>query len=101
MPEGTYTGLKGFLAGGAGGMSLVFVGHPLDTAMVRLQTAPEGLYRGLFDCIGKTMRAEGIGGLYAGFAAKALRMGLGGAVGMATYEAVARQLHARDHRPLR
>ena len=33
--------------------------------------------------------AEGFGGLYVGFVAKALRMGLGGAVGMAAYEGAA------------
>lgn len=60
---------KAFVAGGAGGMSLVFVGHPLDTAKVRLQTAPDGMYRGMFDCMQKTVRAEGIGGLYKGMAA--------------------------------
>lgn len=60
---------KEFLAGGAGGMSLVFVGHPLDTAKVRLQTAPEGLYRNLLDCLQKTVRSDGIRGLYRGMGA--------------------------------
>lgn len=38
---------KSFIAGGAGGMSLVFVGHPLDTVKVKLQTAARGEYTGM------------------------------------------------------
>ena len=38
---------KSFVAGGAGGMSLVFVGHPLDTVKVKLQTAARGEYAGM------------------------------------------------------
>lgn len=60
---------KSFVSGGCGGMSLVFVGHPLDTIKVRLQTAEQGVYRGLMDCALKTIRSEGIGGLYSGIAA--------------------------------
>ena len=37
------------------------------------------------------MREEGVQGLYAGFTAKALRMGLGGAVGITVFE-LARKL---------
>lgn len=40
-------------------------------------------------------RVEGLAGLYAGFSAKALRMGVGGAVGMAAYEATAQWLARR------
>ncbi|XP_003341753.1 mitochondrial carnitine/acylcarnitine carrier protein isoform X1 [Monodelphis domestica] len=67
--------LKNFLAGGFGGMCLVFVGHPLDTVKVRLQTQPKGqqgqpsLYSGTFDCFRKTLVKEGIQGLYRGMAA--------------------------------
>lgn len=39
--------VKSFLAGGAGGMSLVFVGHPLDTVKVKMQTAAVGEYAGM------------------------------------------------------
>jgi solute carrier family 25 carnitine/acylcarnitine transporter 20/29 len=61
--------LKGFLSGGAGGMSLVFVGHPLDTMKVRLQTAPKGTYSGMIDCFSQTIKADGIRGLYKGMTA--------------------------------
>uniref|UniRef100_A0A8D1ER04 Solute carrier family 25 member 20 n=1 Tax=Sus scrofa TaxID=9823 RepID=A0A8D1ER04_PIG len=56
--------LKNLLAGGFGGMCLVFVGHPLDTVKVRLQTQPPSLpgqppmYSGTFDCFRKTLMRE-------------------------------------------
>ncbi|GAB1294701.1 Mitochondrial carnitine/acylcarnitine carrier protein [Apodemus speciosus] len=60
--------LKNLLAGGFGGVCLVFVGHPLDTVKVRLQTQPPSLpgqppmYSGTFDCFRKTLIREGITG---------------------------------------
>jgi len=50
-------------------MSLVFVGHPLDTMKVRLQTAPKGTYTGMVDCFKKTIKADGVLGLYKGMTA--------------------------------
>ncbi|XP_053158926.1 mitochondrial carnitine/acylcarnitine carrier protein [Hemicordylus capensis] len=67
--------LKNFFAGGFGGVCLVFVGHPLDTIKVRLQTQPKPLpgqsllYAGTFDCFKKTLVQEGVRGLYKGMAA--------------------------------
>ena len=58
--------LKEFVAGGVGGMSLTFVGYPLDTAKVKLQTAPVGTYSGMLDCMTKTIRTQGPLGLYKG-----------------------------------
>uniref|UniRef100_A0A8C0W622 Mitochondrial carnitine/acylcarnitine carrier protein n=1 Tax=Castor canadensis TaxID=51338 RepID=A0A8C0W622_CASCN len=56
--------LKNLLAGGFGGVCLVFVGHPLDTVKVRLQTQPPSLpgqppmYSGTIDCFRKTLVRE-------------------------------------------
>ncbi|KFO79827.1 Mitochondrial carnitine/acylcarnitine carrier protein, partial [Cuculus canorus] len=67
--------IKNFFAGGFGGVCLVFVGHPLDTIKVRLQTQPKPqpgqppLYSGTFDCFRKTLVGEGVRGLYRGMAA--------------------------------
>ncbi|XP_055334629.1 mitochondrial carnitine/acylcarnitine carrier protein-like [Paramacrobiotus metropolitanus] len=67
--------IKDFLAGGFGGTWLVIVGHPLDTIKVRLQTQPKvglaqvPLYRGTWDCFQKTIKTEGVLGLYKGMAA--------------------------------
>ncbi|XP_044525395.1 mitochondrial carnitine/acylcarnitine carrier protein-like [Gracilinanus agilis] len=67
--------IKNFLAGGFGGICLVFVGHPLDTVKVKLQTQPKNLpvqlphYSGALDCFRKILAKEGIPGLYQGMAA--------------------------------
>lgn len=67
--------MKGFFAGGVGGMCVVVTGHPLDTIKVRLQTMPKPspgmapLYKGTWDCAMKTVRKEGFFGLYKGMAA--------------------------------
>ncbi len=44
--------------------------------------------------LGAIAREEGVRGLYAGFAPKAMRMGLGGAVGITTFELARRLLGA-------
>ena len=58
--------LKTFLAGGAGGASLVIVGQPLDTVKVRMQSDTSGLYKGFVDCITQSVRKEGPLSLYRG-----------------------------------
>lgn len=64
--------LKGFFAGGFGGVSLVLVGHPLDTMKVRLQTMPKPapgqspMYTGTIDCARKIFLKEGPRGFYKG-----------------------------------
>uniref|UniRef100_A0A0A9XL33 Congested-like trachea protein n=1 Tax=Lygus hesperus TaxID=30085 RepID=A0A0A9XL33_LYGHE len=67
--------IKYFLSGGFGGVCTVLSGHPLDTIKVRLQTMPvprpgeAALYAGTFDCAKKTIKLEGVRGLYKGMAA--------------------------------
>jgi solute carrier family 25 (mitochondrial carnitine/acylcarnitine transporter), member 20/29 len=66
--------LKSFLSGGAGGICLVLVGHPLDTIKVRIQTmqvvpGQPPPYNGLVDCARKIIAREGVTGLYKGMAA--------------------------------
>lgn len=49
-----------------GGIALVYVGQPLDTIKVKMQTFPS-LYKGMTDCFQKTLKTDGIvRGLYAG-----------------------------------
>ena len=59
---------KNSLCGTVSGIAVCLVGHPFDTLKVRLQTQPveRPVYRGLVDCFLKTMKWEGIGGLYKG-----------------------------------
>lgn len=65
---------KNFVAGGFGGVCLVFAGHPFDTIKVRLQTqayTPDGkpsLYAGMFDCAKKIVKKESFRGFYKGMA---------------------------------
>ena len=60
--------VKNSLAGTAGGIAVCLVGHPFDTLKVRLQTqsVTNPVYKGLADCFFKTLKWEGIGGLYKG-----------------------------------
>jgi solute carrier family 25 carnitine/acylcarnitine transporter 20/29 len=62
---------KDLTAGIVGGFALVGAGHPLDTIKVRLQTQVPGAdgkmpFTGAWDCAVKTVRAEGVRGLYKG-----------------------------------
>ena len=72
---GDQSAWKNFIAGGVGGVCAVSSGHPLDTIKVRLQTMPtpqpgqSPLYRGTWDCFVKTLKLEGIRGLYKGMGA--------------------------------
>ncbi|XP_016336734.1 mitochondrial carnitine/acylcarnitine carrier protein-like [Sinocyclocheilus anshuiensis] len=65
-PDRRVSPLKNFVAGGGGGVCLLFTGHPLDTIKVRLQTQECVVYRGTYDCLRKTVSKEGIFGLYKG-----------------------------------
>jgi len=63
--------VKNSLSGTVSGIAGCWVGHPFDTLKVRLQTQPvdKPVYRGLADCFMKTLKWEGIGGLYKGVGA--------------------------------
>ncbi|KAG7831432.1 hypothetical protein KL919_000230 [Ogataea angusta] len=56
----------GFIAGVFSGVMKNAVGHPFDSVKVRLQTS-EGRFKGPIDCTLKTLRYEGVRGLYKGF----------------------------------
>lgn len=58
--------IKSFLSGGFGGVSAVLVGHPFDLTKTRLQTAAEGTYTGGLDVVRKTLKADGVKGMYRG-----------------------------------
>lgn len=57
-------------AGTIAGINVTLVGHPFDTLKIRLQTQPQDkpVYSGLIDCFQKTIKWEGISGLYKGVA---------------------------------
>jgi len=64
--------LKSFLAGWAGGVGILAVGHPFDTVKTRLQDMPKPkpgeapMYTGAMDVVKKTIKSEGFFGLYKG-----------------------------------
>lgn len=58
--KGTLQSLRSLVAGGAGGICAVVVGHPFDLVKVRLQTAERGVYTGAFDVVRKTVAREGL-----------------------------------------
>lgn len=60
---------KDYLAGVAGGVAVVLIGHPFDTVKTRLQTSPIGVYGGTIDCVKQTFRQEGAKGFYSGIGA--------------------------------
>uniref|UniRef100_A0A2K6URF9 Solute carrier family 25 member 20 n=1 Tax=Saimiri boliviensis boliviensis TaxID=39432 RepID=A0A2K6URF9_SAIBB len=57
--------LKNLLAGGFGGVCLVFVGHPLDTVKIQASSG-EIKYTGTLDCAKKLYQEFGIRGIYKG-----------------------------------
>lgn len=59
-------GVIDFIAGTAGGIANVYIGQPLDTVKVKMQTFPD-LYRNGYQCFMETLKKDGISrGLYAG-----------------------------------
>merc|ERR1719364_502643 len=60
--------MRDVTAGTCGGIAVTLVGHPFDTLKVRLQTqsSTKPVYSGVVDCFMKTLRWEGVGGLYKG-----------------------------------
>eukprot|EP01114_Cavostelium_apophysatum_P008890 TRINITY_DN2184_c0_g1_i1.p1 TRINITY_DN2184_c0_g1~~TRINITY_DN2184_c0_g1_i1.p1 ORF type:complete len:295 (+),score=42.26 TRINITY_DN2184_c0_g1_i1:158-1042(+) len=56
--------IKDIFAGTVAGIGQCFVGHPLDTIKVRLQTSDK--YAGTVDCFKTTVKEEGLLGLYKG-----------------------------------
>ena len=57
-----------FIAGMASGTTKCLVGHPFDTIKTRLQTNPG--FSGPWECLTKTLKLEGVKGLYKVIALK-------------------------------
>lgn len=60
--------LADLLAGSLAGAAQVIVGQPLDTARIRIQTTAVGTFNGTWDVLAKTVRYEGLPGLFKGMA---------------------------------
>ena len=81
-----YSLLTGFI----GGVTATAFNAPFDVLKSRIQgQCPQNVqYTSTFDALVKIGKAEGVLGLYKGFTPKAMRMGIGGAVAVTTFEAV-------------
>ncbi|KAI8368413.1 putative mitochondrial inner membrane transporter ymc3 [Choanephora cucurbitarum] len=66
--QSIYNRARGFAAGMASGITKLVVGHPFDTVKIRMQTTSrsDGRFKGPLDCFLKTIRNEGIRGIYKG-----------------------------------
>jgi len=67
------------LAGGCAGTSTEFIVYPLDFARTRLAVdvllgKHKRQYKGLFDCLMKSVKAEGIRGCYKGYVISSIGM---------------------------
>lgn len=73
--EGVEEGLPLHLASSAAsGLVVCCVMHPPDTIMSRMYNQTGNLYRGVFDCLWKTVRTEGPLAIYKGFNAHLARI---------------------------
>lgn len=55
---------KDLVVGSIAGLFGRLLEHPFDSIKVRLQTSTS--FQGVWDCVGKTVRKEGVQGLYKG-----------------------------------
>ncbi|KAL4887435.1 mitochondrial carrier domain-containing protein [Aspergillus karnatakaensis] len=58
----------------ASGFVVCCVMHPPDTIMSRMYNQTGNLYKGVFDCLAKTIRTEGFFGIYKGYFAHLARI---------------------------
>ncbi|KAF9439298.1 hypothetical protein BGZ76_006027 [Entomortierella beljakovae] len=58
--------IHGFIAGVFSGVTKMAVGHPFDTMKVRMQTAGNDRFHGLWHCITETFKKEGPRAFYKG-----------------------------------
>lgn len=81
-----YSLVTGFI----GGVTATAFNAPFDVLKSRIQgQCPNNVqYTSTYDALIKIGRTEGVTGLYKGFTPKAMRMGIGGAVAVTTFEAV-------------
>lgn len=83
-----------FIAGWAAGGAGLLVGHPLDTVKARLQTM--NVYKGIVDCMVKTMKHESVYGLYKGMFVPFISTGALHSLLFAGYGAGLKFLHPGD-----
>ena len=81
-----------------GGVAQVLVGQPLDMLKVRLQTAPQGTYKGMGDCAVQIIKQDGPLGFYKGTLTPLLGVGLCVSIQFGVVERVKREFAAANAR---
>lgn len=92
MGDELKAGVKSFLAGWAGGIGNLLVGHPFDTVKVRLQDDTRRQYSGAMDCVRKSIKAEGPLALYKGVTAPMTGVGLVFAIYFVSFDSAAKAI---------
>jgi hypothetical protein len=88
--------LKDTVASVASATTQTLVGHPFNTIKVRLQTQSQ--FSGPFDCLKKTLRTEGVSGLYRGMGSMLIGQQLTNITLFASYQNVRRLLDADGYK---
>ncbi|TRY83574.1 hypothetical protein DNTS_016279 [Danionella cerebrum] len=87
--------LADFIAGSVGGAFGVVVGYPLDTVKVKLQT--QAGYTGVWQCVRRTCRNEGLQGFYRGMSMPLSTISISSSVVFGTYRNVLNLLQRTQH----
>jgi solute carrier family 25 2-oxodicarboxylate transporter 21 len=104
-PESYLLGLLQTVSiGFCGGITATSFNCPLDVAKTRIQaqtlvagSAPK--YTSTLGTLASISKEEGLSALYKGFGPKALRMGLGGGIALASFEAICRVIGTTETGP--
>ncbi|OMH85730.1 putative mitochondrial carrier [Zancudomyces culisetae] len=84
-------------AGWIGGIGQVLAGQPFDTIKVRLQTQSD-MYKGPLDCLKKTVKNDGLLGLYKGTMSPLMGVGLCVSIQFFGLEAMKRRFYEQNRR---
>lgn len=70
------------------GLIATIVASPVDVIKTRYQNTPAhlGIYSGVFDCLVKSIKAEGVFGLYKGFLPNWMRLGPHSVISLLMYD---------------
>jgi len=88
--------VKDLTAGTAGGIAQVLVGQPFDIVKVRMQTAPQGTYKGMLHCAGGILKNEGPLAFYKGTVSPLVGIGACVSIQFGALESTKRYFIARN-----
>lgn len=89
--------LKSFLAGWAGGLGILAVGHPFDTVKTLMQNSAPGQYKNSMHCLQTLVQKEGPMAVYKGVTAPMFGIGTVFAIYFLTYDSCERFIRSTKH----